>query len=72
MREKTKNVEALMAQLGESRELLEEKQMLEREAADDITSITQAHEEEHNLRATLEESVFNIEESNNLNISKPH
>ena len=68
--ETKKHVEALMAQLGEAQDLLEEKERLEREAADEIASLTQAHEEEHNLRVTLEESVLNLEVSNNLNISK--
>jgi hypothetical protein len=64
------HVEALLTQLGEAQDLLEEKERLEREAADEIASLTHAHEEEHNLRLTLEESVLNLEESNNLNISK--
>lgn len=68
--ETKKHVEALMAQLGETQDLLEDKERLEREATDEIASLTQAHEEEHNLRVTLQESVLNLEVSHNLNISK--
>jgi prolyl-tRNA synthetase len=67
--ETKKHVEALVAQICEAQELLEDKERFEREAADEITSLTQAHEGEHYLRATLEESVLNLEVSNNLNIS---
>jgi hypothetical protein len=41
------HVEAFMAKLGAAQDLLEEKERLEREAADEIASLTQAHEEEH-------------------------
>jgi predicted nucleic acid-binding Zn-ribbon protein len=59
------HVEALMAQLGAAQDLIEEKERLEREAANEITSLTQAHEEEKNLRVSLEASVITLEESNN-------
>jgi hypothetical protein len=59
-----------MSQLGEAQNLLEEKERLEQEAADEIASLTQAHEEEHNSRVSLEESVLNLEVSHSLNISK--
>jgi hypothetical protein len=49
-----------MDQLGEAQYLLEEKERLEREATDEIASVTQAHEEEHNLRISLEASVLNL------------
>ncbi|KAK1670530.1 hypothetical protein QYE76_058689 [Lolium multiflorum] len=64
------HVEAFMAQLGAAQDLIEEKERLEREAADEIASLTQAHEEEHNLRISLEASVLNLEVSNNAIISK--
>jgi cell fate regulator YaaT (PSP1 superfamily) len=65
-----RHVEALMAQLGEAQDLIEEKLRLEREAADEISSLTQTMVEEHNLRVILEESVLNLEVSNNIIISK--
>ncbi|KAK1670520.1 hypothetical protein QYE76_058679 [Lolium multiflorum] len=64
------HVEAFMAQLGAAQDLIEEKERLEREAADEIASLTQAHEEDHNLRISLEASVLNLEVSNNAIISK--
>jgi hypothetical protein len=64
------HVEAFMYQLGASQDLLEEKEGLGREAADDIASLTQAHEEEHNLRISLEACVLNLEVSNNAIISQ--
>jgi hypothetical protein len=39
-----KHVETLLAQQGEVQDLLEEKEMLQREAADESSSLTQAHE----------------------------
>ncbi|KAK1607444.1 hypothetical protein QYE76_031117 [Lolium multiflorum] len=59
------HVEAFMAQLGAAQDLLEEKERLEREAANEIASLTQAHEEEQNLRMSLEASVITLEDSNN-------
>ncbi|KAK1686022.1 hypothetical protein QYE76_046870 [Lolium multiflorum] len=64
------HVEAFMAQLGAAQDLLEEKERFEREAADEIASLTQAHEEEHNLRISLEASVLNLAVSNNVIISQ--
>ncbi|KAK1615899.1 hypothetical protein QYE76_021416 [Lolium multiflorum] len=62
--------EALMAQLGAAQDLIEEKERLEREAANEIASLTQAHEEEQNLRMSLEASVITLEDSNNSIISQ--
>ncbi|KAK1608540.1 hypothetical protein QYE76_032213 [Lolium multiflorum] len=62
--------EALMAQLGVAQDLIEEKESLEREAANEIASLTQAHEEEQNLRMSLEASVITLEDSNNAIISQ--
>jgi hypothetical protein len=59
-----------MAQLGAAQELLEEKERLEREAANEIASLTQALEEEQNLRMSLEASVINLEVSNNAILSQ--
>ncbi|KAK1648368.1 hypothetical protein QYE76_066173 [Lolium multiflorum] len=62
--------EALMAQLGAAQDLIEEKERLEREAANEIASLSQAHEEEQNLRMSLEASVITLEDSNNAIISQ--
>ncbi|KAK1619426.1 hypothetical protein QYE76_024943 [Lolium multiflorum] len=59
------HVEALMAQLGAAQDFIEEKERLEREAANEIASLTQAHEDEQNLRMSLEASVITLEDSNN-------
>ncbi|KAK1606922.1 hypothetical protein QYE76_030595 [Lolium multiflorum] len=64
------HVEALMAQLGAAQDLIEEKERLEREAANEIASLTQAHEEEQNLRMSLEASVITLEDSKNAIISQ--
>jgi hypothetical protein len=64
------HVEAFMAQLGAAQDLIEEKERLEREAANEIASLTQAHEEEQNLRMSLEASVITLEDSNNAIISQ--
>jgi hypothetical protein len=64
------HVEAFMAQLGAAQDLLEEKERLEREAANDIASLTQAIEEEQNLPMSLEASVINLEVSNNAILSQ--
>ncbi|KAK1664933.1 hypothetical protein QYE76_053092 [Lolium multiflorum] len=62
--------EALMAQLGAAQDLIEEKERLEREAANEIASLTQAHEEEQDLRMSLEASGIVLEDSNNALISQ--
>jgi hypothetical protein len=62
-------VEALMAQLGEAQDLLGKKESLEREAAADVASLTQALGEENNLRISLEASVLKLEVSNHSIIS---
>ncbi|KAK1628228.1 hypothetical protein QYE76_002543 [Lolium multiflorum] len=62
--------EALMDQLGAAQDLIEEKERLEREAANEIASLTQAHEEEQDLRMSLEASVIVLEDSNNALISE--
>ncbi|KAK1692593.1 hypothetical protein QYE76_009290 [Lolium multiflorum] len=64
------HVEALMAQVGAAQDLIEEKERLEREAANEIASLTQAHEDEQNLRMSLEASVITLEDSNNDIISQ--
>ncbi|KAK1605612.1 hypothetical protein QYE76_029285 [Lolium multiflorum] len=66
----TTHVEALMAQLGAAQDLIEEKKRIEREAANEIASLTQAHEEEQNLHMSLEASVITLEDSNNAIISQ--
>jgi len=45
-------------------------QVNEREAANEIASLTQALEEEQELRSTLEESVSGLEETHNIDIAK--
>jgi predicted nucleic acid-binding Zn-ribbon protein len=65
-----KHFEALMSQLGEAQEPLEEKEAHEHEVADEIVALSQALEEEQGLRAPLEDSLVGLEESHNLNISK--
>jgi hypothetical protein len=64
------HVEAFMAQLGAAQDLIEEKERFEREAANEISSLTQPHEEEHNLHISLQASVLNLEVSNNAIISQ--
>ncbi|KAK1663601.1 hypothetical protein QYE76_051760 [Lolium multiflorum] len=59
-----------MAQLGAAQDLIEEKERLEREATNEIASLSQAHEEEQNLRMSLEASVIILEDSNNALISQ--
>jgi hypothetical protein len=59
-----------MAQLGEAQYLIEEKERLEREVANEIAFLTQAHEEEQNLRMSLEASVITLEVSKNAIISQ--
>jgi F0F1-type ATP synthase delta subunit len=63
-------VGALLAQLGAAQDLIEEKERLEREAENEITSLNQALEEEQNLRMSLEASVITLEDSNNAIISQ--
>jgi hypothetical protein len=62
--------EALMGQLGQSQDLLKEKEEHERDAANKIASLSLALEEEKDQRVTLEASVSSLEESHNFNISK--
>ncbi|KAK1593734.1 hypothetical protein QYE76_048274 [Lolium multiflorum] len=57
--------EALLTQLDAVQDRIEEKERLEQEAANKIASLTQAHEEEQNLRMSLEASVITLEDSNN-------
>ncbi|KAK1664531.1 hypothetical protein QYE76_052690 [Lolium multiflorum] len=64
------HVGALLAQLGAAQDLIEEKERLEREAANEIASLNQALEEEQNLRMSLEASVIVLEDSNNALISQ--
>ena len=67
--ETKRHVESLMAQLGEAQDLIKDKEGHEREAADQIASLAQALEEEQILKAVVEESMANLQESYNLNIS---
>jgi archaellum component FlaC len=69
--------EALLTQLGEANERLEEQeetiealQAIEREAANEIASLSQTLEEEQELRATLEDSVSSLEETFNIDLAK--
>jgi hypothetical protein len=64
------HVGALLAQLGAAQDLIEEKERLEREAANEIASLNQALEEEQNLRMSLEASVITLEDSNDAIISQ--
>src|SRR6266567_1082871 len=49
-----KHFEAIMSQLGEAQELLEEKEKNECDAADEISALSQALEDEQGLRTALE------------------
>jgi F0F1-type ATP synthase delta subunit len=64
------HVGALLAQLGAAQDLIEEKERLEREVANEIASLNEALEEEQNLRISLEASVITLEDSNNAIISQ--
>jgi hypothetical protein len=63
-------VEVLMYQLGEARYLIKEKEAFEREAADDIGSLSISLEEEKNASVSLKEKLLGLEGSHNLNTSK--
>jgi hypothetical protein len=65
-----KHFEALMSQLREAQELLEEKEAHEHEVTDEIMALAQTLEKDQGLRAPLEDSLVVLEESHNLNISK--
>ena len=74
--ETKKHFEALLSQLGEAQDLLEEKEDTifemeghEREAANEIASLSQALEEEQSKRVVLMESSSCREESLNLTFS---
>ena len=63
------HVESLLAQLGEAQSLIEIKEGLERDAADEIASLSQALLEEQNLRVNVEDTMDALLESHNLNIA---
>ena len=63
-------LEILMSQYGIAQDLLKEKGRLEREYANEIASLTEAIEEEHELRVSLEEKLENLDESQNETLSK--
>src|SRR4051794_9066238 len=67
--EAKRHVESLVAQLEEARDLIEEKDQLEREPADEISILSQALTDEQELRATIENSVDTLHEEHNLNIA---
>ena len=67
--ETKRHVESLLAQLGEAQNLIEVKEGLERDAADEIASLSQALQEEQELRVSVEESMDALLESHNLNIA---
>jgi hypothetical protein len=68
--EAKKHFESLMGQLGKAQDLIELKERFERENVDEIGSLSQALEEEQDLRVTLEESISSLEVSHNVNVSK--
>jgi septal ring factor EnvC (AmiA/AmiB activator) len=59
-----------MSQYGKTLEKLDEQMRLEKEYAHDIASLKDSLEEEEEERATLEEKLNSIEESNNEVVSK--
>ena len=67
--EAKRHVESLVAQLEEARDLIEVKEQLEREAADEIATLSQALTDEQELRVTIESSMDALHEEHNLNIA---
>jgi hypothetical protein len=59
-----------MCQISDAHDTIKEKEELERLATDVIGSLSIELEEEQNLRVSLEEKLFGLEESHNLNLSK--
>ncbi|KAK1609416.1 hypothetical protein QYE76_033089 [Lolium multiflorum] len=64
------HVGALLAQLGAAHDLIEERERLEREAANEIASLKEELEDERNLRMSLEASVIVLEDSNKAIVSQ--
>ncbi|KAK1608662.1 hypothetical protein QYE76_032335 [Lolium multiflorum] len=64
------HVGALLSQLGVAQDLIEEKERLEREAANEIASLKEELEDEQNLRMSLEASVIVLEDSNKAIVSQ--
>ena len=64
------HVETLLAQLSEAQDLIEVKEGLEREAADEIASLSQSLQDEQNLRVSVEDHMVALLESHNLSIAK--
>jgi archaellum component FlaC len=62
--------ESLLSQYGKTLEKLDEQMRLVKECANDIASLKDSLEGEEEERATLEEKLDSIEESNNEVISK--
>ena len=60
--EAKRHVESLVAQLEEAQDLIEVKEQLEREAADEIATLSQALTDEQELRVTIESSVDALHE----------
>jgi hypothetical protein len=68
--ETKKYVETIMYQLGDSQDILKEKEILEREAANEIGTLSLALEEDKYQRVFLEEKLVGLQKSHDLNISK--
>ena len=56
------------SQLGKARSIIEVKEGLERDAADEIAVLSQALQEEQQMRVVVEERMYALLESHNLNI----
>ncbi|KAK1667829.1 hypothetical protein QYE76_055988 [Lolium multiflorum] len=64
------HVGALLSQLGAAQDLIEEKERLEREVANEIASLKEELEDEQNLRMSLEASVIVLEDTNKAIVSQ--
>jgi hypothetical protein len=64
------HVGALLSQLGAAQDLIEEKERLEREAANEIASLKEGLDDELNLRMSLEASVIVLEDTNKAIVSQ--
>ena len=67
--EAKKHVQTLFDRLAHANDLLDLKERFERENADEIGALSQALEEEQELREALEEKLFSIEETQNETLS---
>jgi chromosome segregation ATPase len=63
--ETKKHVDTLLGELAHANDLLDLKERFERENADEISSLTQALEEEQELRVALEERLSSLEDEQN-------